>query len=256
MSSEVKKNDVEEIDLLKLGMALWRRAWVLLICTLIGAAIAFSYTFFMITPLYQATALLYVNNSALDLGSTRVSISNGDLTAANGLIDTYAVILTSRSTLEDVIVDGGLPYSYNQLKSMISAGSVNNTAVFKITVTNKNPDMAAHIANTIVNILPDRISTIVEGSSVEVIDYAVPPTVPSSPNTMKNTLVGALIGFVLSAAVVILRFLMDSTIRDEEYLLETYKDIPVLTVVPDLTAEGGNGYYYGYGKRGDSDERE
>ena len=88
MSSEVKKNDVEEIDLLKLGMALWRRAWVLLICTLIGAAIAFSYTFFMITPLYQATALLYVNNSALDLGSTRVSISNGDLTAANGLIDT------------------------------------------------------------------------------------------------------------------------------------------------------------------------
>ena len=63
---------------------------------------------------------------------------------------------------------------------------------------------------------------------------------------MKNTAIGALVGIVLSAAIIILRFLMDSVIRDEQYLLDTYKDIPILSVIPDLTAEEGGGYYYAY----------
>ncbi|MBR6484667.1 MAG: hypothetical protein IKT14_06570 [Clostridiales bacterium] len=244
MANDIKNNNVEEIDLLKLGKALWDRAWVLVICTLVGAGLAFGYTMCFITPMYQASALLYVNNNALDIGNTRVSISNGDLVAANGLISTYEVILKSRNTLEAVIEDGGLPYTYEQLSKMVSAGSVNDTAVLKITVTNRNPEMAAHITNTIVSILPDRISGIVEGSSVEIVDYAVPPVQPSSPNTMKNTAIGAMLGFVISAAIIVLRFLMDSTIREEEYLLETYKEIPVLSVIPDLTSDDGGSYYY------------
>jgi len=244
MANETKDNNVEEIDLLKLGKALWNRAWALVICTILGAALAFGYTMCFITPLYQASALLYVNNNALDIGNTRVSISNGDLVAANGLISTYEVILKSRNTLEAVIDDGGLPYTYEQLSKMVSAGSVNDTAVLKITVTNRNPEMAAHITNTIARVLPERITGIVEGSSVEIVDYAVPPTKPSSPNTMKNTAIGGMLGFVICAAIVVLRFLMDSTIREEEYLLETYKDIPVLSVIPDLTTDEGGSYYY------------
>lgn len=248
MANIQQNNTTEEIDLLKLAQALWAKIWVLIICAAIGAGIAFSFSFFLITPQYEASALLYVNNNSVDLGNTKLSITSGDLSAASGLIDTYAVILTSRNTLETVIANSQLPFSYSQLKEKVSAGSVNNTAIFKITATDKDPEMAAYIVNSILEVLPGRISKIVEGSSVEIVDYAVPPVKPASPNIMKNTAIGALIGLVASAAIVILRFLMDSTIRDEEYLLETYKNIPVLSVIPDLSAEDSGGYYYGYRK--------
>ena len=245
--ADIHQNDnLDEIDLLKLAQALWAKIWVIIICAVVGAGAAFSFSFFLITPQYEASALLYVNNNSVDLGNTKLSITSGDLTAASGLIDTYTVILTSRNTLESVISYGQLPYTYDELTEKVSAGSVNNTAVFKITATDRNPDMAAHIVNTILEILPDRISTIVEGSSVQIVDYAVSPKKPSSPNIMKNTAIGALVGIVLSAAIIILRFLMDSVIRDEQYLLDTYKDIPILSVIPDLTAEEGGGYYYAY----------
>ena len=256
MANDNTNKQVEEIDLLKLGRALLRKWWLILRCVILGGSMAFSYAYFAITPMYEASGLMYVNNNSLNLGTTRLNITNGDLSAANSLIDTYAVILKSRSTLEEVIRVGGLPYTYEQLSRMITAQSVGTTAVFKVTTTNRNPEMAAHITNTIIEILPHRISEIVEGSSVEIVDYAVPPTVASSPNYKKITAIGVMIGFVISAAYVTLRFLLDTTIRSEEFLLENYKDIPVLSVIPDLSSETAGGYYYGYGKSYSDSKRE
>ena len=129
-----------------------------------------------------------------------------------------------------------------------------NTPVFKITVTDPNPEMAATICNILVEIMVDKnsgISGIVEGSSVSVVDYAVVPRKASSPSYMKNTAIGMLLGFVIACGIIILRSLMDSTIRDEEFLLDKYKEIPVLSTIPDLM-EDAKGGYYGYGGYGSS----
>ena len=245
MTTDQNRQEEYEIDLLKLGKSLWHYAWLLVAAMVVCGALAFVCARFMITPLYEASSMLYVNNSSVSLGSTKVSITSGDLSAQSGLIDTYSVILTSRNTLEAVIDKTELPYSYEQLKPMISAGSVNNTGVLRITATNDDPAVAAVIANALTDVLSERIVSIVEGSSVEVVDYAVVPTTAASPNVMRYTLIGILLGLVLSAAFVVLRTLMDSTIRGEDFLLENYKDIPVLTMVPDLNSDKQGGYYYG-----------
>ena len=104
--------DVQEIDLLKLLKELWKRAWIILGAAFIGGILFFLYTFLFITPQYQSTALLYVNNSSLDIGSTKVNITSGDISASSSLIDTYVVILKSRTTLERAIEEGALPYNY------------------------------------------------------------------------------------------------------------------------------------------------
>ena len=239
------RTDAEyEIDLLKLGKALWHFAWLLVVAMLIGGAVFFAYTKIVITPLYDASAMLYVNNSSVSLGSTKVSITSGDLTAQEGLIDTYSVILKSRNTLDTVIEKANLSYEYGELVEKISAGSVNGTGVLRITVTDEDPAMAAMITNTIVDILPDRITKIVEGSSVEVVDRAVVPEHPVSPSVLRNTGIGILLGLVISAALVILWTLMDTTIRGEDFLLENFADIPVLATIPDLTDTKSKGYYY------------
>lgn len=257
-NSQAIKQDVQEIDLLKLLKELWKFAWIIVLAAFVFGAGTFGYTLFFITPQYQSSALLYVNNSSLDIGSTKVNITSGDINASSSLIDTYVVILKSRTTLERAIDELAIPYSYEALVKKVSGSSEGNTPVFKITVTDPNPEMAATICNGLVEIMVDKnsgISGIVEGSSVSVVDYAVVPTKASSPSYLKNSAIGMLLGAVLACGVIILRSLMDSTIRDEEFLLDKYKDIPVLATIPDLMEDSKGGYYgYGsaYGRSSDS----
>ena len=242
--------NMEEIDLRELFMALLRRWWAIVLAILIAGAAAFGYTYFMVDPLYQASTLLYVNNSDISVGSTSFSISNADLTAAQKLVDTYVVILKSRTALNEVIEEADLNYTYEQLKGMIEASAVNSTEVFEIVVTSTSPGEAEKIANTIADVLPDKIADIVAGSDVRIVDYAVVPSHRSSPSYTRNTAIGMLLGAVLSAAIVILAYLFDENIHSEDYLTQTYPEIPLLSVIPDMTVTKQRSGYYGYQSAG------
>lgn len=239
-----KKNEEElEIDLLQLAKALWRKAWALLIAALIGAGVFLGATLLFVTPTYKASVLMYVNSSDISVGGTKVSISQGELSTAKSLIETYAVILKTRTTLNDVIEQSGVPYSYEQLSSMISAASVNNTEVFQIDVETPNAAEAMNIANTIAQVLPEKIASIVEGTSARIVDMAVQPTKRAGPNYMKNTASGAVLGLFLSGGIIIALELMDDKIHNTDYLTQTY-DLPILAVIPDLMSNKMDAYSY------------
>ena len=240
---ENRKEEYMEIDLLRLVRALWHRAWAIVLAMLLCGAAAFSYTYFLVTPLYKSSALMYVNNSSITVGSTSVSLS--DLTASQTLVDTYIVILKTRLTLNDVIEQAELNYTYEDLRDMISASPVDSTEIFEITVTSPYPAEAEKIANTIVKVLPEKISEIMDGSSVRTVDFAVRPTMKSSPSITKNVALGLIVGMILSCGVIVLLELLDEQIRDEEYLTQTY-ELPVLAAVPDLL-KSGEASKYGYG---------
>ena len=232
-----------EIDCLELARALWKKAWAILLVAVIVAGSVLACTVVFIKPKYTAQTLLYVNSSNISLGSAKVSISASELSAAQSLVDTYIVILKTRTTLNDVIAQSGVPYTYEEIieNDMIKAEAVNSTEVFAIEVTSTDPKEAETLANTIGAVLPNKIASIVEGSSARIVDYAVVPSKKSSPNLTKNTLIGFVLGAFLAAAAVVVEKLMDTKVRDTDYLKQTY-DIPVLAVIPDLTSSGGKNY--------------
>ena len=53
-------DDAIEIDLQELFFFLLHRLWILLLFALIGGAIAFAYTKFMVTPMYQSDTSIYI----------------------------------------------------------------------------------------------------------------------------------------------------------------------------------------------------
>lgn len=232
MNTQIVNNEEMEIDLLRLVKVLWQKAWIIILCMILLGVTAFSYALFFVTPQYQSRAMMYVNNSSLSLGGTSFSISASELTAAKSLLDVYIIILNSRVTMEKVLDEAGLDYTYEQISGMVRAESVNSTEVFQIIATSSDPAEAELIVDTIVKILPDRIADIVDGSSVRLVDQAVLPTHRSSPSYTKYAMIGMILGFVLSCGVIIVLDLMDTTIHDEEYLDQKY-GIPVLAVVPD-----------------------
>lgn len=250
-----KPKDEVEIDLLQMLKALWHRAWIVVIAAVLCAGMGFSYAAFIKIPMYESEALLYVNNSSISVGSTSFSISPSELTAAQNLVDTYIVILKTRSVLNEVIDKAGLSYSYEQLKSMITAAPVNHTEVFSIKITSPDPHEAERIANTIAEILPDKIADIVDGSSVRIVDYAIVPSFRSSPSVTRYTALGLLFGVVVSCFAIVIFELSDTTIRSEEYLMQNY-DFPVLAVIPELAAHKGGKYGYYYNRQPDQNARD
>jgi len=240
------KNENEEIviDLGRLLAALWRKAGAILLVGVIFAALFFGYARYFVTPVYEASALLYVNNSPMSTNSS-AKISTTELNAASDLVDIYAAILESRSNLDLVRERSGVPYSYEKLQRMVSAQSVNSTGLFRVRVRSSDPEEACTLANVIAEVLPGKIAEIVTNSSVEIVDYAVAPQNRVSPNYLKYSAIGLLMGILLAGAFVIIMDLRDDVIHDEDYLLTKY-DAPVLATIPDLMARTSKKYGYGY----------
>lgn len=233
------KNPAEfyEIDLLRLLKEMWQKAWAIILAAVIGAGVAFSIAEFLITPKYEAEAVLYVSNSVSNKSS---SISSEQLSVSQNLANTYIVILKSRSTLNAIIDKAGLSYDYKTLRSMVSAELASGTEVLTITVTDEDPEEAKLIANTIVEVLPDRFAEVLSGSSVRVVDYAELPTGKSSPNVIRFIEIGFLAGAFLACLVIFIQMMSDTLIHDEDYLMETY-DIPLLASIPDLSSKKSGG---------------
>lgn len=238
-----KKKGEEEysIDIIRLLRNLWHRAWVIVLATVIAGGAAFVWSSYMIAPRYSSSIMMYVNTSSISLGST--SLSLGELNAAQSLVKTYIVILKSRTTLEKVISEAELDYTYNQLLGMISASDVDNTEIFRITVTSGDPYEAAKIANCIAEILPVRVADTIDGCSMRLVDGAIVETAKKYPSITGYTERGMIIGFVFSCLILIVIDLFDDVIRDEDYIIQKY-DIPVLTRVPNLLEENSSKYYY------------
>lgn len=240
-------HETEGVDLQKAIAAIFNKMWLIVLVSVLCAALTFAGTYFLITPKYESSALFYVNNNSLSLGDATLSIDSGDISASKSLVNSYIVILKSRETIDEVIEHAQVNRSYLELKEMITAASVNNTEIFEVVVTSPDPQEAQRIASAITEVLPNRIANIIEGTSAKIVDYAVVPSSPSSPSYTVNVIVGCLIGLVLSVGVILVQEIFDVRIRTEEDIAEVCQ-IPILASVPDMTAAARAGYEYSYGR--------
>ncbi len=242
--AETKEKEYYVIDIVHILKALWRQIWVLIVTGLIGGTIGFLIASFVITPTYSSSIMLYVNNG-VSVGGSSFSITASQITAAQNLVRTYVVMLNNRTTLEAVGEEADVDYSSAAMMNMIRAEAVNETEVLRVTVTTNDPYEAQRIANAIAKVLPRRISEIIEGSTMEVVDSAVVNLRKVEPSITKYTAIGLVVGVLFAAAIVTIIAAVDNRIHDEDYLLRTYK-YPILAKVPALNVSA-NGYGYGYG---------
>ena len=251
MEKQQKTNrEYYTIDLLHIMKLLVKRAWVVALMGLLGGAVGMLISTIVIAPTYSSSIMLYVNNSSFSLGNTSFSISSSEITAAQSLVKTYGEILINRTTLERVIEKADVKYSYKQLSGMIKSAPSNDTEIMRVTVTTEDPYEASKIANCIAEVLPVRISEIIDGASMEVVDSAIPNLEKVAPNITRYTAIGLFLGVLISIIALSIAAIMDDTIHDEEYVLQTY-NYPILAKVPDLANSGGKqyGYYYKYKQR-------
>lgn len=211
----------ETIDLLELFMGLLAY-WKLISATaLVGAVLAAFYTFFMVTPMYKATATIYVvsrDDSVLNLS---------DIQIGSALTSDYIKVFEMWEVHEKVISALDLDYTYNQMASMLSVTNATDTRMLDITVTDADPEEAAAIANEYAEVGSKYISEKMKTDEPTMMSTARVPANPYSPSKAKNIL----LGFVLSCGVVVLRVLLDDTYKTADDVRK-YAGMVVLASVP------------------------
>lgn len=226
-SNDVIKNQRkdDEIDLLEIAGLLWQKIWLILIGFVVGAVLAFSLTKFMITPLYQADSIIYIFSKTTSITSL------ADLQMGSQLTGDFTIIATTREVVDSVIEELNLNTNYDTLVKNITVTNPTSSHMLKIQVKDPNPVMAANICNTLSDKLREQIADIMSTDKPSVVQRAIPPQRPASPNVVRNTEIGALIGAVLVAGILVAAHLLDDTIKTEEDI-KKYLGVDVLAAFP------------------------
>ncbi|HJC83778.1 MAG TPA: chain-length determining protein [Candidatus Anaerostipes avicola] len=218
------ENDEIEIDLGELFRILKSKILIILLTVVIFAGAAGVITKFAITPVYSSSVQLYVASSD-GISSLR------DLTKETQLTQDYMAIVKTRTVLDKVIDNLNLKMDDQQLGDKVTVENPADTRILKITVTDEDPKEAREIAQEVANITASTVSSKMDTKKPAIIENAYLADAPDSPSLKKNIAIGALIGLVLSAGYITLRFIFDDTIRKEEDI-EKYLKINTLAKLP------------------------
>ncbi len=237
-----------ELDLRHIAKLLFAKLWLIVLVAMLCAAIMVGYVVFFVPDTYTVVTQMTVSNVVDAPNVEQVGMTSSDVTAATSLLDTYCVILKNEHSLNRILDEAGLEnkYSIGQLRSMISAGGVNESLVLQIQVTGTNAQDTQAIANAATKVLQE---TALRGASASPLYQVAAPDVdrPDSKGTSTKAVVGGMLGAVVTALLLIVVDLKRDNVHSDAWLKETFGEaIPVLSVIPDASQGTANGKHYGY----------
>jgi len=235
---------MEELDIIELLYALKKRIKYIVIAVVICALVGFIYSKFLVTPMYKSSTTFVLsksteNNVQVENTSSE-AITQSDITLNSKLVSTYSEIIKSKTIAKEVINTLGLDMTVEQFKSNVTVTSKDDTELIEITVSNENGKIAADIAKSLAEVFREKVYEVYKIDNLSIIDVAEEATEPYNIGTVKNIVLFALVGMVLSCGIIFLIVYFDDTIKDEKDI-EALLNIPVIASIPRLedNDEGG-----------------
>lgn len=228
---------MEEIDLKEIFIMFWNRRVQLLLIVAAFFIIGFVYTMGFVTPEYTSSTTLVLAQINAEKATTD-AITASDITLNSKLVSTYSELIKSKKVLREVISNLGINVKEETLRNGITVNAVKNTELIKITVTNKNAEVSAKVANEIAKVFEKQVAEIYNINNVHVVDEAEVATAPSNINHTKDILMFIAIGIVVAVAYVFILNMLDTTIKSVEEV-EKLLDLPVIASIPMWVFEKG-----------------
>ena len=217
---------MEDIRIIDLLNHFFNRKWIIFLSGFLCFLLGYLYVNYYQVPMYHGTTTIIIVKSDND----NQNISQSELAAKEKLVSTYSEIIKSRKVLEQVIAELALDVSVEELKQQISVSSVDDTAILKITITDKSNKTAAIIADSVALIFKQEIVSIYNIENISIVDNAIVETSPYNVKPMKYYVIFIGIGVVLSCLYLFVEFYFDNTVKTKKEV-ENLLGIPVLCEV-------------------------
>ena len=215
-----------EIDLLELLYCLLSHWKFIAIGTMVCVMLTAVWTWFVVTPKYEATAKLYVLNSNDMLGLA-------DLQIGSYLTADYQEVFKTWEVHDEVIANLKLPYTQEEMEELLSITNPSGTRILYITALSHDPKEAQSIANEYAAVAKKYISTTLATDQPNTLSAALLPTDSVSPRKGLNLMLGFLVGALLTIGIITIRFITDDKIKTVDDI-QRYTNIPTLAMVPAL----------------------
>lgn len=222
---------MEELDLKELFNLFWSKKVQIIIIVLIFSIIGFIYTIVFTTPMYSSYTTLVLASSGNENLNSNTSITATEITINSKLVSTYSEIVKSKNILREVIQNLGIDIEEDTLRKNVSVNARKDTELIEITVRNEQAASAARIANEIAEVFMKKVKEIYSIDNVQIVDVAEISDSPSNINHVKDIIIFAFIGVVVSIGYVLISNMLDTTIKTVEDIEKEY-DLPVLVSIP------------------------
>lgn len=217
---------MEEIDISEVLLYFKSKVALIIGITLLIVILGNLYAMFLRVPVYKSSSTIVIASN--DTNSANMQV---DITVNQKLVGTYKEIVTSRSVVEQVIKDLDLKYSYEELSSNILVEAVQNTEVLKISVLDKNAELAPKITSMLSEVFKEEVMEIYNLKNVKVLDSASTPTGADNVNFVKDEIIYFGLGMIASFMLVFIMFYFDKNIRSVEQV-ESRLGLPILGTIP------------------------
>ena len=225
--NQKQSNDELEIDLLEVAGMLLEKWHYLLVCFLAGAVLFNAFAFFGIKPTYESTAKLYIVTT-----SENSVVNLNDLNLGTSLTSDYEQLMLSYPVLDKVIKKLDLNTTSENLKKAYTLTNPDDTRILEIKATSTDPEKAKELADTMAEVAMDYLPDTMSAMTPNFAQHAKVADHKANPSYGKYTIMGALLGLIACAGVLIAGYLMDDTIHSSEDM-EKYFDLVPLTSIPD-----------------------
>lgn len=165
-------------------------------------------------PTYRATSQVFVQartgNGVADL--------NSGASFASQQIMSYAELATTPYVLDEVIDDLGLEITPARLARDIQVSVEEGSFLLRISASADDPRLAARIADATAANLQEAVASLSPASTADSVELrivaeAVVPAAPSSPNIVRNALLGVVLALLAGIATALVRSLLNTRVR-------------------------------------------
>ncbi len=211
-----------------------KKSWLILLLVIVLAAGARFVSANYITKIYKAETIMFIGTE--QDATTNFSLS--ELEASNKLIIDYKELANSRYVIEPVIEKYNVDMSLIDFRKSLSLTTLETSRLFTLSFSSENPVLAAQVANEMATELMQAVSDVVNVENIRIIDTALVPDEPVSPNLNIITLLAGVIGLILSLLIIYFHDLFNDAYTTQESV-ERELEIDTLAVVPRFKAERG-----------------
>lgn len=198
---------------------------ITLACTLVSGVVSF----YILKPTYESKTSIIVGKPQ---GTDKSQTEYNDVMLYQKLIQTYQEIAQSRIVAEQANQAMGIVYTIEDLQKKITVEPQTDTQILIIKAQSKDPVEAAKICSAISQAFIDQSKVVFPtGGDIQVMDKAIVPVKPVSPNKMMNLAIAFLIGLMGSMGIAFIREMMDRTVKTEDDV-ERYIGVPIIGMIP------------------------
>lgn len=219
-------NEELEIDFGELFKVLKKNILLVLVISVLCAAIGLVSSMFLINKKYSSEATIYITPKVTEQGT----IDYNSIQTNSRMVNNYMEILKGETILAKVADQVGME-SYEEVLNTLTVSNPENTELISVSAETTDPELSQQIVSLVISTFTEDMMDILNLNNVTIINDAKVNENPVSPSVPRYTILGLVVGLVISCGYVFITFLFDKRLRTREEA-ENFLGVPVLATVP------------------------